>query len=138
MIYMKFIKTAIALLSVLALLTGTFSAMVVFAAPEQGSDLIIGDVDFDGEITIKDATCVQKVMAGINEKTDSFDYIADVTGDGKVDIRDVTTIQRYINGNITKFPVDDSGDETQSTTQSQSIDPTLTDPEGWYYPIYKP
>lgn len=138
MIYMKFIKTVIALLTVLALLIGTFSAMAVFAAPEQDIDLVIGDVDLDGEVTIKDATFVQNVMAGISEKPYSFDYIADVTGDGKADIRDVTTIQRYINGNITKFPVDNSSDETQSTTQSQSIDPTLTDPDGWYYPIYKP
>ncbi|MGN1129884.1 MAG: dockerin type I repeat-containing protein [Ruminococcus sp.] len=135
---MKFVKKIVALLSVLALLIATFSAMAVFAAPEQGSDLVIGDADLDGEVTIKDVTCIQKVLAGINEKPDSFDYVADVTGDGKVDIRDVTTIQLYINGNITKFPVDSSGDETQSTTQSQSIDPTLTDPDGWYYPIYKP
>lgn len=134
---MKFIKAAIALLTVLMLLIGTFSAMAVFAAPEQGSDLVIGDTDLDGEITIKDATFVQKVLAGLNEKPDSFDYVADVTGDGEIDVRDVTSIQRYVNGSITKFPVE-GGDEPVSTTQSQSIDPTLTDPDGWYYPIYKP
>ena len=138
MIYMKFIKTVIALLTVLALLIGTFSAMAVFAAPEQGIDLVIGDVDLDGEVTIKDATFVQKVMAGISEKPDSFDYIADVTGDGKADIRDATTIQRFINGSITKFPVEQGGNVTESTTQPHSVDPTATDPDGWFQEIIKP
>ena len=122
----------------LALLIAVFSAMVVFAAPEQGIDLVTGDVDLDGEVTIKDATFVQKVIAGLTEKFDNFDYIADVTGDGKADIRDVTTIQRFINGSITKFPVEQGGNVTESTTQPHSVDPTATDPDGWFQEIIKP
>ena len=122
----------------LALLIAVFSAMVVFAVPEQEIDYVIGDVDLDGEVTIKDATFVQKVIAGISEKPDSFDYIADVTGDGKADIRDVTTIRRYINGSITKFPVEQGGNVTESTTQPHSVDPTATDPDGWFQEIIKP
>ena len=135
---MKIAKRIIALISALALILCTFSAMVVFAAPEQEIDLVIGDVDLDGEVTIKDATFVQKVMAGISEKPDSFDYIADVTGDGKADIRDATTIQRFINGSITKFPVEQGGNVTESTTQPHSVDPTATDPDGWFQEIIKP
>ena len=135
---MKIAKRIIALISVLALILCTFSAMVVFAAPEQEIDLVIGDVDLDGEVTIKDATFVQKVIAEISEKPDPFDYIADVTGDGKVDIRDVTTIQLFINGSITKFPVEQGGNVTESTTQPHSVDPTATDPDGWFQEIIKP
>ena len=135
---MKIAKRIIALISVLALILCTFSAMVVFAAPEQKIDCVIGDADLDGEVTIKDATFVQKVIAEISEKTDPFDYIADVTGDGKADIRDVTTIQRFINGSITKFPVEQGGNVTESTTQPHSVDPTATDPDGWFQEIIKP
>lgn len=135
---MKIAKKITALLSVLILILGTFSAMVVFAAPEQEIDLVIGDVNLDGEVTIKDATFIQKVIAGISEKPDSFDYISDVTGDGKADIRDVTTIQRFINGSITKFPVEQGGNVTESTTQPHSVDPTATDPDGWFQEIIKP
>ena len=135
---MKIAKRIIALISVLALILCTFSAMVVFAAPEQEIDRVIGDVDLDGVVAIKDATFVQKVIAGITEKFDNFDYIADVTGDGKADIRDVTTIQRFINGSITKFPVEQGGNVTESTTQPHSVDPTATDPDGWFQEIIKP
>ena len=135
---MKPMKRTVAVVAALALLIAVFSAMVVFAAPEQEIDLVIGDVDLDGEVTVKDATFVQKVMAGITEKPDSFDYIADVTGDGKADIRDATTIQRFINGSITKFPVEQGGNVTESTTQPHSVDPTATDPDGWFQEIIKP
>ena len=135
---MKIAKRIIALISVLALILCTFSAMVVFAAPEQEIDRVIGDVDGDGVVAIKDATFVQKVIAGISEKPDLFDYSADVTGDGKADIRDVTTIQRFINGSITKFPVEQGGNVTESTTRPHSVDQTATDSEGWFQPIIKP
>ena len=135
---MKPMKRTVAIVAALALLIAVFSAMVVFAAPEQKSDYVIGDVDFDGVVAIKDATFVQKVIAEISEKTDPFDYIADVTGDGKVDIRDVTTIQRFINGSITKFPVEQGGNVTESTTRPHSVDQTATDSEGWFQPIIKP
>ena len=135
---MKIAKRIIALISVLALILCTFSAMVVFAAPEQEIDRVIGDVDGDGVVAIKDATLIQKVIAGISEKPDLFDYIADVTGDGKADIRDATTIQRFINGSITKFPVEEGGNVTESTTQPHSVDPTATDPDGWFQEIIKP
>ena len=135
---MKPMKRTVAVVAALALLIAVFSAMVVFAAPEQEIYYVIGDVDLDGEVAIKDATFVQKVIAGIIEKPDSFDYIADVTGDGKVDIRDVTTIQRYINGSITKFPVEQGGNVTESTPQPHSVDQTATDSEGWFQPVIKP
>lgn len=135
---MKPMKRTVAVVAALALLIAVFSAMVVFAAPEQEIYYMIGDVDLDGEVAIKDATFVQKVMVGISEKPDSFDYIADVTGDGKVDIRDVTTIQLFVVGDITEFPVEQGGNVTESTTQPHSVDQTATDSEGWFQPIIKP
>jgi hypothetical protein len=56
---------------------------------------ILGDVDFDGEATILDATVIQRCLAEIpvvsyNEAN------ADTDGDGSVTILDATSIQRYL------------------------------------------
>ena len=57
--------------------------------------LILGDVDGDGVVSIIDATCIQRYLAEIliysyNETA------ADTDGDGKVTILDATSIQRYL------------------------------------------
>lgn len=74
-----------------------------------------GDSDGDGEITIKDATLVQKCIAKL-EKFTEYEYvsgfaekgqgedgmfhdrISDMNRDGEVDIKDATAIQKYIAG----------------------------------------
>lgn len=57
--------------------------------------IILGDVDDDGEVTIIDATAIQRHLASIptasyNEKA------ADADGDGSVTILDATAIQRHL------------------------------------------
>ena len=57
-----------------------------------------GDADGDGEISVLDATVIQKVLASV--MTDEHGYISyrgDVTGDG-LDITDATAIQKYLAG----------------------------------------
>lgn len=63
----------------------------------------IGDVDCDGEITITDATLIQKHIANMISLTEEQQKVADVTNDGKINIDDVTPIQKYIAGNITEL-----------------------------------
>lgn len=57
---------------------------------------LIGDVDFSGEISIKDATLIRKYLA----KMADFDIItltvADVDTSGKCNISDATNIQKFI------------------------------------------
>lgn len=62
------------------------------------SNLIYGDVDGDGSVTITDATIVQKASIGLVGLNDDQIKCADVTGDGRVSISDVTLIQKYIAG----------------------------------------
>lgn len=62
------------------------------------SNLIYGDVDGDGSVTITDATIVQKASIGLVDLNDDQIKCADVTGDGRVSISDVTLIQKYIAG----------------------------------------
>lgn len=56
------------------------------------------DVNFDGKITVDDATNIQKCIAGMIEFSSTQESIADVDGDGKVGISDVTEIQKYLVG----------------------------------------
>ena len=59
--------------------------------------VLLGDVDGDGEVTIFDATAIQRYLAGIlsgpfNEEA------ADIDGDGDISIFDATYIQRMLAG----------------------------------------
>ncbi len=76
---------------------------------EYGIGRLIGDVDKDRKITIKDATCIQKCLAGISEfdsndyihafvyeKTPPLLYISDFNRDCKRNIKDATAIQKYL------------------------------------------
>ncbi|MDY3861580.1 MAG: dockerin type I domain-containing protein, partial [Ruminococcus sp.] len=51
---------------------------------------VLGDVDGDGEATIKDASAIQMYLAKLAEDGDTFDaQVADFNADGKVNIFDV-------------------------------------------------
>ena len=58
--------------------------------------LSVGDVNGDGEITILDATCIQKYIAQLEDFTDKQKEVADVNGDGTISVMDSTQIQKYI------------------------------------------
>lgn len=57
---------------------------------------ILGDVNGDGKVNIKDATQIQKFAAMIVEFTDAEKLRADVNADGKVNIKDATAIQKFV------------------------------------------
>ena len=56
------------------------------------AEVIYGDVDGDGVITIADATIIQKMGIGMVEAN----LFGDVNGDGRVSIMDVTLVQKYV------------------------------------------
>ena len=65
---------------------------------------IYGDADCDGEITILDATVIQRIL--VNMEWENFNVkAADVDGKG-LDIIDATLIQRYLVNMIERFPVE--------------------------------
>lgn len=59
-------------------------------------DVLIGDVNLDGKVTIDDATMIQKAMAELIKLDDTQKKAADTNGDGQVDINDVTHLQKYL------------------------------------------
>ncbi len=69
----------------------------VFEKKSVSDDLLLGDVDGDGKVTIYDASAIQRQLAGITV-TAFIDEAADVDGDGKVTIYDASAIQRYLAG----------------------------------------
>ena len=63
-------------------------------------ELICGDPDGDGSVTIIDATAIQRDLAGL--PTEKFDEkSADADRDGSVTIMDATAIQRHLAGLLT-------------------------------------
>lgn len=58
----------------------------------------MGDVNFDGKVSIIDATEIQKAAAYIVTFSEAQSKAADINGDGVVDVKDVTVIQKFIVG----------------------------------------
>lgn len=68
-------------------------------ATEPEPQILYGDVDQDGKITIQDATEIQKLGLGIGATEGSLaSVLADVNGDGRISILDVTYVQKYLCG----------------------------------------
>ncbi len=64
--------------------------------------LLYGDVNLSGEISISDATEVQKAVAELIVLSELQAILADVDADGNVTVKDATEIQKY----IAELPVD--------------------------------
>lgn len=63
---------------------------------------LIGDADMDNELTIKDATAIQKYIAKTDGEhilvPDSGFWAVDMNGDIEINVKDATAIQKYIAG----------------------------------------
>lgn len=64
--------------------------------PERLSDDIVGDINRDGEITIKDLSMLKRYLAGWNVSIN--ESVADVNGDGTINVKDNAAIKRYLAG----------------------------------------
>ena len=75
-------------------------AVSVFSAfaDETKDALVYGDVNIDGDITVIDATDIQKYIVGLEELTADSKLVADVDSDGAISVMDATSIQKYIIG----------------------------------------
>lgn len=63
---------------------------------------ICGDANMDGSVNIKDATAIQKNVAGLEYFTETQIQLADANNDNAVNIKDATAVQKYI-ANIDEF-----------------------------------
>ena len=59
-------------------------------------DVLTGDVNTDGKVSIQDATAIQKHLANITELGGKGKTAADFNSDGKITIKDATAIQKFL------------------------------------------
>lgn len=57
---------------------------------------LVGDVNGDGQVSVMDATFIQRYLVQQEELTDEQLLAADVDGNGIIEVMDATQIQRYI------------------------------------------
>ena len=57
---------------------------------------MFGDVNFDGNVDITDATLIQKASIDLVKFSETQNKLADYNGDGRVSVLDTTAIQRMI------------------------------------------
>ena len=78
------------------------SGRITLSDPES-EDILYGDVNNDGIISVVDATLIQRYNADLITLTDEQLKCADVNFDGKVDILDSTLICKYVAELIDSF-----------------------------------
>ena len=80
-----------------------------------------GDVDLDGEVTILDATVIQRVLVEMIEDSDGHILrYGDIDGGG-LSIIDVTFIQRYLTQMDDGYPIGDIVDEDPQPTEPDTV-----------------
>lgn len=65
-------------------------------ATEPSGNAVYGDVNGDGDITVVDATLVQKYVVQLETLSADKQILADVNGDNTISVVDATLIQKYI------------------------------------------
>lgn len=80
-----------------------FEKVSVNASTVFAGDVTLGDVNMDGDITVIDATEVQKYVAQLVAFTNDQFTAADVDHDGTITVKDATTIQKFVVDLISNF-----------------------------------
>ena len=57
-----------------------------------------GDVNGDGDVTVKDVLLMRRYIAGLGDLTAEAIFRGDVSGDGDITTKDVLTVRRIIAG----------------------------------------
>ena len=114
-----------------------FAGNVLSEAVSSDTEYILGDADCDGQVTINDATCIQKAIALYKLSGDYSESAADVDGNGVVGINDVTYVQLWLANIQTPYQIGEKfAVQVEPTTQKPTgID---TDDEGWGREIFQP
>lgn len=74
------------------------SSEKTFVAGEVKQEYALGDIDLSGNVDIKDATALQKSLAGLFQLNSAQVAVADVNKNGVIEIGDATSIQYIIAG----------------------------------------
>ncbi|MBQ5771056.1 MAG: dockerin type I repeat-containing protein [Clostridia bacterium] len=66
---------------------------------------LLGDANMDGNVNIKDATYIQKAVAGLIMMTELENIAADADCSDDINIKDATTIQKHLAGMEIGYPL---------------------------------
>ena len=80
-----------------------FEKVSVNASTVFVGDVTLGDVNMDGDITVFDATEVQKYVVQLVAFTNDQFTAADVDHDSTITVKDATTIQKFVVKLISNF-----------------------------------
>ncbi len=81
----------------------SYKEIFSFTSDSYGNDAVIGDVNADGNINVKDTTLIQKYLVNDAALNNTQIKIADTNFDNTVSIRDATIIQMYTAKIINSF-----------------------------------
>ncbi len=106
--------------------------------------VLLGDADQNGEVNIRDASCVQAYVASQRGLTDKGKKAADVDSSGDHNIRDASLIQKYVASVILSYPigqyVDYSGEvvptDPPEVTTAPTQPTTATEPNSSSTAVY--
>ena len=131
------LRKAISILFSAVVLTLAAAVITVSAA-----GVLLGDADLDGEVTVTDATCVQRTLADLPVSGNFSLTSADIDKSGELEVTDATFIQRWVAQIETPYPIGVMPTEapTEAPTQAPTQAPTVmpTDEDGWGREIFKP
>lgn len=98
-------------------------------ATEPSGNAVYGDVNGDGDITVVDATLVQKHVVQLETLSADKQILADVNGDNTISVVDATLIQKYV---VRLEDWGRAGDvyqaEQPTTPETTSAEPTTVKP----------
>lgn len=107
-------------------------------ATEPSGNAVYGDVNGDGDITVVDATFVQKHVVQLETLSADKQILADVNGDNTISVVDATLIQKYIvqlkdwgrTGDVyqAEQPTTPEPTTTEPTTVKPTAQPTTAEP----------
>lgn len=83
-------------------ITEGISVVQVF---KNGVPYILGDANSDGKVNVKDATEIQKAVAGLITLDEIEMVASDVDANKKVNVKDATAIQKWVAGMTVAFPI---------------------------------
>lgn len=91
--------------------------------PIAKGDIILGDTDLDGDISILDATYIQRHLAKLTTLSDDMYLAGNVDATDEINILDATYIQRWLAKlSVNNLPIN-------TVVKSQSTQPEATEPQ---------
>lgn len=125
----------VAVLMVLAMAVSVFGLCASAAeTTDANTTVLLGDVNLNGEVTISDATLIQKALAKLATLDEVQAAAANVSTGDEVNIKDVTMIQKW----LAKYDVNDNIGKPMATADEATPEEPVVDPSTNDEPVVDP